>query len=60
MDLCLQGSGDLSMCGSQTDRNTARILVFWDDFLMFLGILCEFDVCLVLQGRARLLVHALV
>ncbi len=28
MDLCLQGSGDLRMCGSQADLNTARILVF--------------------------------
>ncbi len=36
--LCLQGSGDLRMCGSHTDRNTARILMFctfWDDILMF-------------------------
>ncbi len=31
----LQGSGNLRMCGSQTDRNTARILVFLDDLLMF-------------------------
>ncbi len=35
MLLCLQGSGDLHMCGSQTDRNIARILVFLDDILMF-------------------------
>ncbi len=35
MDLCLQGRGDLRMCGSQTGRNTARILVFWGDLLMF-------------------------
>ncbi len=25
----------LRMCGSQTDQNTARILVFLDDILMF-------------------------
>ncbi len=24
VDLCLQGSGDLGKCGSQTERNTAR------------------------------------
>ncbi len=35
MDRCLQGSGDLCMCGSQTDRNIIRILVFLDDLLMF-------------------------
>ncbi len=35
MELCLQGSGDLRMCGSQRDRNTARILMFLDNLLMF-------------------------
>ncbi len=35
MDLCLQGSGALRMCDSQTDQNTAQILVFLDDILMF-------------------------
>ncbi len=35
VDLCLQGSGDLCMCGSQTDQNIARVLVFLDDLLMF-------------------------
>ena len=35
VDLCLQASGGLRMCGSQTDRNTAQILVFLDDLLMF-------------------------
>ena len=35
MDLCLQGSGYLRMCGSQTDWNTARNLVFLDDLLFF-------------------------
>ncbi len=28
-------SGDSGMCGSQTDRNIARILVLLDDLLMF-------------------------
>ncbi len=35
VDLCLHGNGDLRMCGSQTDRSTARILVFLDDLLIF-------------------------
>ena len=35
MDLCLQASGDLRMCGSQTDQNIAQILLFLDDLLMF-------------------------
>ena len=64
VDLCLQGSGDLRMCGSQTDRNTARILMFftvlWQSFNVLSGIWCEFDVmCFLLQGGARLLGHAL-
>ena len=48
VDLCLQGSGDLRMCASQTDRNTARNLsVFgrsFDVLSMLSGIWCEFDV----------------
>ena len=35
MDLYLQGSSDLRMCGSQTDQNTTQILLFWGDHLMF-------------------------
>ncbi len=36
MDLCLQRSGDLCMCVvSQTDRNITRILMFFDDLLIF-------------------------
>ncbi len=58
VDLCLQGSGHLCMCGSQTDRNTARIKVFLDDLLS--GIWSEFDeICFLLKGGARLLGHAL-
>ncbi len=36
MDLCLQGSGSLCICGSQTDRNIAKILVSLDDLLCFI------------------------
>ena len=32
---CLQESGDLRMCGSQTDGNISRILVFLDNLLRF-------------------------
>ncbi len=35
MDLCLQGGGDLHMCGSQMDKNIALILGFLYDLLMF-------------------------
>ncbi len=35
VDLYLQGSGNLCMCGSQTDWNTVRIFVFLDDLLMY-------------------------
>ncbi len=35
MDLCLQESGDLRICGSQTEQNIAQILLFLDDLLMF-------------------------
>ncbi len=64
MDLCFQGSGNLRMCGSQTDRNTTRILmfctVFGYSFDVLSGIWCEFDVmCVFLQGGARLLWQAL-
>ena len=50
MDLCLQGSGDLHMCGSQMDRNIAhsRILLFLDDLLMFyqaFGVNLSLDRC---------------
>ncbi len=31
MDLCLQGSGDLCMCGSQTNQNIIQILLFIGD-----------------------------
>ncbi len=34
MDLCLQGSGDLRICGSQMNWNIAKILVFLDFILM--------------------------
>ncbi len=38
MDLSLQGSGNLLMCGSQMDWNIAWILVFFDMiFFMFYG-----------------------
>ena len=37
VDLYLQGSGDLRMCGSQTDWNTTRILVSRDDLLSVIG-----------------------
>ena len=30
--LFIQGNGDLLMCGSQTDQNTARILMFFTVF----------------------------
>ncbi len=48
MDLCLQGSGDLHICGSQTDQNIARILLFLDDLLMFYqpsGVNLSFNRC---------------
>ncbi len=35
IDLCLQGSGDLHMCGSQKSWNITQILVFLDNLLMF-------------------------
>ncbi len=35
VDLCLQGSSDLRLCGSQLDQNIAPILLFLDDPLMF-------------------------
>ena len=57
VDLRLQGSGNICMCGSLTD-----LLLFLDDLLMFyhtFGV--NFDVmCFLLQGCARLLGHALV
>ncbi len=64
VDLCLQGSGDFCMCGSQTDRNImniAQILVFLDDLFEVLpGICGEFDVvCLFPEGLAHLLGTAL-
>ena len=37
MDLCLQGSGDLRKCGSQTDQNIA---LFLDDVSMFYEAFC--------------------
>ena len=42
--LFIQGSGNVRMCGSQTDRNIAQILVFLDDLLMFYK---AFDVNLI-------------
>ncbi len=60
MDLCLQGSGNLHMCSSHTDRNTARILVFWDDLLMFyqaFGV--NFVMCFFMHGGVHLLGHVL-
>ena len=60
MDLCLQGRGDFRMCGSQTDQNTASILVFWDELLMFYQAFGVHLMCFVLQGCACLLGHALV
>ncbi len=52
MDLCLQGSGDLHICSSQTEWSITQILVFLDDLLMFLsGMWCEFDVmCFCCKG----------
>ena len=35
MDLCLKGSGNLRMCGSQTDQNTTEILVFLDGLFIY-------------------------
>ena len=35
MGLCLQGSGHLPMCSSQTNQNITHILLFLDDLLMF-------------------------
>ena len=60
VDLCLQGSGDLCMCCSQTDWNTARILVFLDNLFMFFQAFGVNLMCFVLQGRACLLGHVLV
>ena len=48
MDLCLQGSGDLHMRGSQTDQNITRILLFLDDLLIFyqaFGVNLSFNRC---------------
>ena len=48
MDPCLQGSGDLCMCGSQTDQNIAQILPFLDNLLMFyqaVGVNLSFNRC---------------
>ncbi len=64
VDLCLQGSGDLRMCGSQTDWNIARILMFFTvfgwSFDVLSGIWCQFVAkCFLLQGGVRLLGHAL-
>ncbi len=51
MDLCLQGSGDLRMRGSQTDRNIAQILVFLDNLFNVLSdIWCEFDMVCCWRG----------
>ncbi len=36
VDVYSLGSGDLHMCGSQMDRNIARILVFLDDLWCFI------------------------
>ena len=38
MDLCLKGSSNLRMCGSQMDRNIAQILLFLDLLIFYLGI----------------------
>ncbi len=57
MDLCLQGSGNLHMFGSQTDWNIATILVFLGDLWMFcqaIGVNLMWYVCL-LEGLAHLL-----
>ncbi len=35
INLCLQGSGDLRMCGSQTDWNITLILMLIGDLLTF-------------------------
>ncbi len=35
VELCLQGNGDLHMCGDQTDVNIAQIFQFLDDLLVF-------------------------
>ncbi len=61
IDFCLQESGDLGMCGSQTDWNIARILLLLDDLLRFYQV---FDgnlivVCLLLEELAHLLGTAL-
>ncbi len=48
MELCLQGSGNLCMCGSQKDWNISQILLFLDDLAHLLGLLC-----LSKQGHIR-------
>ncbi len=63
VDLCLQGSGDLRMCGSQTGPEYRSNSVFLDDLLMFyqaFGVnLMRFVNCFLRKGGARLLGHAL-
>ncbi len=48
VELFLQGSGDLQMCGSQADQNITHILLFRDDLLMFceaFGVNLSFNRC---------------
>ncbi len=46
------------MCGSQTDWNTARILVFLESFDVLSGIWYEFDVmCFSIMACAYILGH---
>ncbi len=53
VDLCLQGSGILCMCRSQTDSNIAQILVFLDYLSYFVRHLVWIGCGMVIAGVAR-------